>query len=87
MTFVKETPAAERSTGDVQDGLGVGHGVGVGSAAAYPVPRGDRGVDGRFSYGLALDVCVVLARHGYPQVRSGVDLVRVQQALFALIYG
>jgi hypothetical protein len=56
------------------------------SAAAYPVARPDRG-DARFTYGLALDVAAVLARHGYPQARAAADLVRVQQFLFELIYG
>jgi len=55
--------------------------------AVYPVTRPGQGGDARFSYGLALDVAAVLARHGYPQVRAGADLVRVQQFLFELIYG
>ena len=54
--------------------------------AVYPVARPGCG-DARFTYGLALDVAAVLVRHGFPQVRAGADLVRVQQALFELIYG
>jgi hypothetical protein len=34
-----------------------------------------------------MEVAAVLARYGYPPVRAGADLVRVQQALFGLIYG
>lgn len=58
-----------------------------GPAVVYPVARSGRGGDARFTYGLALDVAAVLARHGYPPVRAGADLVRLQQALFELIYG
>lgn len=52
---------------------------------AYPISRPD-GIDGRFTLGLALDVAAVLARHGYPPANTGSDLLRLQQALFALIY-
>lgn len=52
----------------------------------YPVPPpGDS--DPRFSYGLLIDVAKVLAAHGLPAVRSGTDMVQLQQALFGFIYG
>jgi hypothetical protein len=56
------------------------------TAPAYPLARPVNGSDARFSVGLALDVAAVLARHGYPPLRDGADLVRLQQALFSLIY-
>ena len=56
------------------------------TAPAYPMARPANGNDARFSLGLALDVAAVLARHGYPPLRHGADLVRLQQALFSLIY-
>jgi hypothetical protein len=56
------------------------------STAAYPVSRPGTNADSRFTIGLALDVAAVLARHGYPPVTTGADLLRVQQALFTLIY-
>jgi hypothetical protein len=51
-----------------------------------PLPRVDGG-DARFTVGLAVDVAAVLAGHGYPALSRGADLVRVQLALFRLIYG
>src|SRR2546425_5489382 len=39
-------------------------------APAYPIPRARAGDDPRFSFGLALDVAAVLARHGYPPVAA-----------------
>jgi len=54
--------------------------------AAYPIRRPEHGTDDRFSVGLALDVAAVLARHGYPPLATGTDLLRLQQALFTLIY-
>jgi hypothetical protein len=56
------------------------------TAAAYPIPRPRTGSDARFSLGLALDVAEVLARHGYPPLTSGADLLRLQHALFTTIY-
>lgn len=53
---------------------------------AYPIRRPNGQADGRFTLGLSLDVAAVLARHGYPPVTTGIDLLRVQQALFTLIY-
>ena len=53
---------------------------------AYPISRPDAGTDSRFTVGLALDVAAVLARHGYPPVATGADLLHLQQALFTLIY-
>lgn len=52
----------------------------------YPVAGPVGGEDARFTHGLALDVAAVLARHGYPPVGTGLDLLRVQRALFELIY-
>jgi len=54
--------------------------------AAYPISRPDHGIDSRFTIGLALDVAAVLARHGYPPVTTSSDLLRLQRALFTLIY-
>jgi hypothetical protein len=54
--------------------------------SAYPISRPDTGLDERFTVGLAVDVAAVLARHGYPPVTRGADLLRLQQALFTLIY-
>jgi hypothetical protein len=57
---------------------------------AYPIPRpstdGEASGDARFTTGLAFDVAKILARHGYPPLRTGADLVRLQRALFTLIY-
>jgi hypothetical protein len=53
---------------------------------AYPIARPSAGNDTRFSVGLAIDVAAVLHRHGYPPLATGVDLVRLQVALFNLIY-
>jgi hypothetical protein len=53
---------------------------------AYPIHRPADGADDRFTVGLALDVAAVLARHGYPPLTTGVDLLRLQQTLFTLIY-
>lgn len=61
--------------------------MGVTPASAYPLPRPGSGADARFSLGLALDVAAVLTRHGYPALIAGEDLIRLQQALFGLIYG
>jgi hypothetical protein len=56
-------------------------------APAYPISRPGHGsTDSRFTVGLALDVAAVLARHGYPPLTCGTDLLRLQQALFTLIY-
>jgi hypothetical protein len=53
---------------------------------SYPIPRPRTGSDARFTLGLTLDVADVLARHGYPPLASGADLLRLQQALFTTIY-
>ena len=55
------------------------------TAPAYPI-RQPTDPDHRFTVGLALDVAAVLARHGYPPVVTGSDLLRLQTALFTLIY-
>jgi hypothetical protein len=51
----------------------------------YPISR-PTGNDNRFTIGLAIDVAAVLHRLGYPPITTGVDLVRLQTALFNLIY-
>jgi hypothetical protein len=56
------------------------------TAAVYPLPRAAGGDDARFTLGLALDIAAVLARHGYPRVTNGRDLVHWQLALHAAIY-
>ncbi|MFJ2399788.1 hypothetical protein ACIOUE_00690 [Streptomyces xanthochromogenes] len=43
--------------------------------------------DPRFTLGLALDVAEVLHQHGYPQITSGMDMVKLQTALFGFLYG
>jgi hypothetical protein len=53
---------------------------------AYPQPRPATNDDTRFSLGLAFDVAAVLTRHGYPPLTAGADILRLQQALFGLIY-
>jgi hypothetical protein len=53
---------------------------------AYPIPRPRAAGDARFTLGLTLDVAAVLARHEYPPLTSGADLLRLQQALFTTIY-
>jgi len=60
--------------------------MGVTPAPAYPLPRPANNADTRFSLGLALDVATVLTRHGYPALTAGADLIRLQQALFDVIY-
>jgi len=55
-------------------------------APAYPLPRPASDADARFSFGLALDVATVLTHHGYPALTAGADLIRIQQALFGLVY-
>jgi len=55
-------------------------------APLYPIPRPRHSHDARFTLGLALDIAAVLARHGYPAVATGADLIHWQQALFAAIY-
>jgi hypothetical protein len=54
------------------------------SPGVYPLPRPEQ--DARFTFGLVLDVRDVLARHGYPSIVSGADLVGLQQALFGFLY-
>jgi hypothetical protein len=55
-------------------------------APAYPLPRPANSADPRFSLGLALDVAAILPRHGYPALTAAEDLLRLQLALFRLIY-
>jgi len=52
----------------------------------YPIARPATGDDARFTIGLAIDVASVLHHWGYPRITTGGDLVRLQQALFAMIY-
>jgi hypothetical protein len=56
------------------------------TAPSYPIPRPGSGDDPRFSFGLALDVAAVLARHGYPAITTSADMLHLQQALFTTIY-
>jgi hypothetical protein len=58
----------------------------AGPTPAYPIPRPASGEDPRFNLGLALQVASVLADHGYPPLEAGADLLRLQTALFTLIY-
>lgn len=51
---------------------------------AYPIAR-PCVKDPRFTFGLMLDMSEVLVKHGYPTL-TGHDLVRLQQALFKMIY-
>jgi hypothetical protein len=60
--------------------------VGDALVACYPITRPASGDDPRFSLGLALDAGRVLAAHGYPPITTAADLIRLQQALFNLIY-
>jgi hypothetical protein len=51
---------------------------------AYPLPQ--PADDSRFTVGLSLDVARVLEQHGYPKITEGMDLLRLQEALFRFIY-
>jgi hypothetical protein len=55
-----------------------------GGERAYPLPADD---DPRFTIGLTIDVAKVLEQRGYPPVRTGRDLVELQQALYGFLYG
>lgn len=57
--------------------------VPMSSLGVYPMPQPDD--DPRFTLGLALDFRDVLTKHGYPEP-NGIDLVRLQQALFGFLY-
>lgn len=52
--------------------------------AVYPMP--EPADDDRFTHGLVFDIADVLKLHGFPPVRSGADLVRLQLALFHFLY-
>ncbi|MEH1125032.1 hypothetical protein [Micromonospora sp. CPCC 206061] len=52
--------------------------------ALYPLPR--PADDDRFTFGLVIDMADVLKLHGFPPIRSGTDLVRLQLALFHFLY-
>lgn len=52
--------------------------------AVYPLPALDD--DGRFTFGLVRDLAAVLAEHGYPPITSGLDHLRLRQALFRFLY-
>lgn len=53
----------------------------------YPLPIPGRDADDpRFTVGLIRDVAEVLARHGYPPVRAGLDIVALQQGLYRFLY-
>lgn len=51
----------------------------------YPLPHPDE--DPNFNVGLLIEVAEVLAKHSYPPIAEGADLVRLQQALFGFLYG
>ncbi len=52
----------------------------------YPIGRPASGDDPRFCLGLAIDTAKVLTAYGYPPITAAADLIRLQQALFGLIY-
>jgi hypothetical protein len=54
------------------------------SKRVYPLPEGQH--KELFVYGLVFDVAAVLKEHGYPPVRAGDDIVRLQLALFRFLY-
>jgi hypothetical protein len=51
---------------------------------AYPLPR--LADDPRFTHGLSSAVAKVLEQHGYPEITEGMDLLRLQGALFGFLY-
>lgn len=53
--------------------------------AVYPIPAPTD--DARFTIGLLVDVADVLAKHGFPTVAAGADIVELQLALFGFLYG
>jgi hypothetical protein len=53
---------------------------------SYPLARPEGSDDPRFRLGLVLDVAAVLARHDYPPVTAGADLLHLAQALLTTIY-
>lgn len=50
----------------------------------YPLLRPED--DARFTLGLTIDVADVLAKHGYPKIESGADLVELRGVLFGFLY-
>ncbi|MEU4639575.1 hypothetical protein [Micromonospora sp. NPDC023814] len=56
----------------------------VPTSTNYPVPRHEP--DHRLSYGLLLDLRVVLLRHGYPELTSD-DLADLLAAANSFLYG
>lgn len=71
-----EKKQAPRATGTLPD-------VAMSDLGTYPLPRPDE--DPRFTLGFAIDLAGVLTKHGYPEL-SGIDLVRLQQALYGFLY-
>jgi hypothetical protein len=55
------------------------------SGSTYPLRR-PRHSDQRFTVGLVFDIAAVLARHGYPDLACGNDILHWQNALFTTIY-
>ena len=55
-------------------------------APAYPLGIPATRHDTRFSARFMDDILNVLTRHGYPPVATGADLLRLQDALFRMIY-
>lgn len=57
------------------------------ASTTYPLPRPQNSdEDARFTFGLALDVAEVLAKHGYPPA-VGRDAVALMRRLEEFIYG
>lgn len=52
----------------------------------YPIKVKEENLDSRFTFGLLIDVAAVIHENGYPRVRAGADLVRLQQALWAFLH-
>lgn len=48
-----------------------------------PTPEDDE----RFAFGLVHDAAQLIERHGYPKVENGRDLLELQAALYAFLYG
>jgi hypothetical protein len=53
----------------------------------YPLGQPESGTDPRFTLGVVLSVADVLAKHRFPEIQSGADILNLQQALFQFIYG
>ncbi len=56
------------------------------SQRLYPVVPAEGDDDPRFTFGLIFDVALVIEDYGYPPIRSGLDLVDLELALFRFLY-